>query len=106
MAYMIRYALNIEWIPDGAGPVSFPSAQKIKLGTLEFADLTTRVPATAGQPTGFILVPGGDTPSQANFRTALQGSSGAPTAGGMTADLDAAIAANLARIQGFATGGG
>ena len=108
MAYQIRYALEVVWIPDGAGPMSIASAQKLKLGTLEFAGLTTNNPQnlTAGQPTGYIAVPGGDAPSQANFRTALQGTSGAPTAGGMTADLDAAIATNLARIQGFATGGG
>jgi hypothetical protein len=108
MAYIIKYALEVLWVPDGAGPLSVPSAQKLKLGTLEYSGLTVVNPQnlTAGQPTGFIQVPGGNAASQANFRTALQGSSGAPTAGGMTADLDAAIATNLARIQGFATGGG
>ncbi len=108
MAYMIKYALEVLFIPDGAGPMSDPSAQKLKLGSLEFSGLTVVNPQnlTTGQPTGFIMVPGANAPSQANFRTALQGTSGAPSAGGMTADLDAAIATNLARIQGFATGGG
>jgi len=109
MAYIVRYVLEIDWIADGAGPNTLvPSAQKIKLGSLELFGLTAGGLAGAipGQPTGYIQVPGGDTPTQANFRTALQGTSGAPTAGGMTADLDAAIATNLARIQGFATGGG
>ncbi len=108
MAYMIRYALEIVFVPDGAGPMSIPSAQKLKLGTLEYAGLTVVNPQnlTVGQPTGFIMVPGANAPSQANFRSALQGTSGAPSAGGMTADLDAAIATNLARIQTFATGGG
>lgn len=105
MPFLLRYVAEVVYVPNGAGPMSIPSAQKIRLGSLEFAGLTVATPAT-GQPTGYIQVPGGDAPSQANFRTALQGSSGAPTAGGMTADLDAAIATNLARIQGFATGGG
>ena len=106
MAYLIRYVLEIDWIADGAGPnMLAPSAQKLKLGSLEMFGQTVAV-VPSGQPTGYIQVPGGDAPTQANFRTALQGSSGAPTAGGMTADLDAAIATNLARIQGFATGGG
>ncbi len=108
MAYLIRYALEICYVPDGAGPMSVPSMQKLKLGSLEYAGLTVQNPQnlTTGQPTGYIQVPGGNAPSQANFRSALQGSSGAPTAGGMTADLDAAIATNLTRIQTFATGGG
>ena len=108
MAYQIRYALDIVFVPDGAGPMSIASMQKLKLGSLEFAGLTVQNPqiTTTGQPTGYIQVPGANAPSQANFRTALQGTSGAPSAGGMTADLDAAIATNLARILTFATGGG
>ena len=108
MAYLLKYSLEVIFVPDGAGSMSVPSAQKLKLGSLEFAGLTVQNPQnlTAGQPTGYIQVPGGNAPSQANFRTALQGTSGAPTAGGMTADLDTAIATNLAQIQGFATGGG
>jgi hypothetical protein len=104
--YLIRYALEICWVPDGAGPMSVASAQKLKLGTLDFADLTTRIPATAGQPTGYIQVPGGNTPTQANFNTALAGAAGTPTAPSMATDLAVAIASNLTRIQGFATGGG
>ena len=108
MSFQIRYALEVVFVPDGAGPMSIASAQKLKLGSLEFAGLTVVNPQnlTTGQPTGFIAVPGGNAPSQANFRTALQATSGAPTAGGMTADLDASIATNLARILTFATGGG
>jgi hypothetical protein len=56
-----------------------------------------------------IQVPGGSTPTQANFRTALTGTSTAPVGGqtgSLAGDIDAQIAAQLARIQGFATGGG
>jgi hypothetical protein len=106
MPFLIRYVLEVDYIGIGEGPRTLEiGAAKIKLGSLEMAGLTLATPAT-GQPTGYIQVPGGETPTQANFRTALQGTSGAPTAGGMTADLDTAIATNLARILTFATGGG
>lgn len=106
--YLARYVLEIDWIGDGQGPMSIPSAQKLKLGSLEFAGLTTNNPTISnpGQPTGQLIVPGGNAPTQANFRTMLTGSTAAPTAGSMAADLDTAIAYNLTRLQGFATGGG
>lgn len=103
--YRIKYALSVEWIADGAGPQSVPSAQTILFGTLNFSDLTTRTNIAAGQATGFQGVPGADAPTIGNFNTALTGSSSTPT-GGMALDLSTAINANLTRIQGFATGGG
>ena len=108
MAYQIRYEIEVVWIPDGAGPMSVPSAQKLRLGQIAFSGLTPGVAGAPGgsQPTGFIQVPGGDTPTQGNFNTALNGAAGTPTAPSMANDLSAAIAANLAQIQGFATGGG
>ncbi len=105
MSYQLRYAVEICWVPDGAGPMSVPSSQKLRLGTLDFSGLTVATPAT-GQPTGYLPVPGGSAPTQGNFNTALTGSAATPTAGSMAADLATAIATNLARIQGFATGGG
>lgn len=80
MVYVIKYSLNVEWVGDGCGPMSVPSAQKIR-----FAQ------------TSPVLVPGGDSPSAANFNTAITG--------GMTTDLEAQVLANLGQIQGFATGG-
>ena len=109
--FLIRYSMNVEWIVDGGGALgTYPVSQKLKLGTLDFPDLTTRyqVPTTGSgiaQPTGYQGVPGGNAPTQNNFRTALYASTAAP-AGGMLLDLDTAIGLNLARIQGFATGGG
>ena len=99
MSYQIKYSYEILFIPDGAGPMSVQSAQKLRLGTLDFAGLTVDNPQnlTPGQPTGYQQVPGGDTPTQANFNTAVAAAA---------QDIDVAIAANLARIQGFATGGG
>jgi hypothetical protein len=97
MAYRIQYALVIQFIPDGAGPLSVPSEQVLKLGALEMNGLTVTTTATTGQPTGFQQVPGGNAPSAANFATAVTA---------MGVDLNTAITTNLARIQGFATGGG
>lgn len=105
--YLIRYVVEVDWVPDGAGPLSMPSAQKLKLGSLEFAGLTVANPTISitGQPTGYQQVPGGDAPTQGNFNTALTGSSATP-AGGLALDISTAVAANLARIQGFASGTG
>lgn len=104
MSYQLDYMLKVSWVPDGAGPLSQPSAQMIMLGQIAMKGLTlATVPST--QPTGSQQVPGGAAPTQGNFNTALNGSAGTPT-GGMALDLSTAIAANLTQIQGFATGGG
>lgn len=103
MAYQIRYMLEVNWIGDGAGPMSVATAQGMILGQLGINGLT---PVTAtGQPTGVQAVPGGDSPTIGNFSTALYGSSSAPS-GGMALDLYNAINSNLTQIQGFSTGGG
>ena len=81
MAYILKYTLNVEWLPDGAGPMTIPDAQKIKF-----------VQAS------LVLVPGADAPTAANFNTAISGA--------MVTDLEAQVLANLGQIQGFATGGG
>ena len=91
MAYRLRYTLNIDFVGDGAGPgFGFVSAAQTKGFT----------------QTIICVVPGGDSPTQGNFNTALSGSSSTPTAGSMSADLSAQIATALAQIQGFSTGGG
>lgn len=123
MAYMLFYNVEVRWLPDGAGPMSQASAQVVRFQPQPAGNYPAAAPGAAagtvvagaggGWPVGpgpvGILVPGGDAPTQANFRTALTGSSTAPV-GGQTAslagDIDAQIAAQLARIQGFATGGG
>jgi hypothetical protein len=81
MAYVLKYTLNVEWLPDGAGPMTIPDAQKIRFFQSALA-----------------VVPGGDAPSAANFNTAISGA--------MVTDLEAQVLANLSQIQGFATGGG
>jgi hypothetical protein len=107
MAYRISYMMTVDFVPDGAGPLSVPSAQRLILGQIVMQGLTVNNPTISnpGQPQGYQAVTGGDSPQQSDFNTALNGSSATP-AGGMALDLSNAIAADLARIQGFATGGG
>lgn len=104
MAYIIRYVAVVDWIGDGVGSMSVPSAQQLQLGSLPlFGAGFAQAP---GQPIGFQVVPGGDSPTIGNFNTALAGSSSTPTNPSMAYDLYTAVNANLARIQGFSTGGG
>jgi hypothetical protein len=91
MAYVITGSINVRWVPDGAGPMTVPSAQELKL----------MIGVGAA-----IQVPGGDSPTQGNFNTAIGGSSSTATAPSVAAALEALIAANLGQIQGFSTGGG
>lgn len=80
MAYGLRYSLDIVWIPDGAGPMTAPDSQRLKL-----------------TQAAIVQVPGGDSPSAANFNTAITGA--------MTTDLEAQVLKNLTYIQGWSTGG-
>ncbi len=97
MSFQIRYQLDVVWIPDGAGPLSVPSAQRLQLGTMNFSGLTVQNPtiSTPGQPTSYQQVTGGDAAGQTEFDLALEA---------MEDDLSTAIAYNLTRIQAFATG--
>lgn len=88
MAYGLRYSLDVVWIPDGAGPMTVPDAQKLKL-----------------VQSAIVQVPGGDSPTQVNFNTAIGVTAGNVIANSMASDLQAQIATNLTRIQGWSTGG-
>lgn len=94
MAFGVRMKVDVVWIPDGAGGMAAPSAQ-----VLSFFPST--VSATGLPNTGmaqFAPVPGGDSPTAANFNTAI---------GNIVSDIEAqiAVAATLARIQSWATTG-
>jgi hypothetical protein len=103
MSYQVRYQITVEYIGVGQGPMSVPAQQMLLLGQLAITGLTP-APRTGG-PTGVQQVPGGESPTQANFNTAINGSS-STASGGLALDIENAIAANLGQIQGFATGGG
>ena len=121
--YFLQYEVTVCFVPDGAGPMSQASMQKVTLRPQPAGNYAAAAPgatsgvlistAGGGWPVGpgpvGIQVPGGNAPTQANFRTALTGTSSAPVGGqtgSLSGDIDAQIAAQLARLQGFATGGG
>lgn len=81
MPFGIRYALEVVYIAPGAGPMSVPDQQRKKF-----------------VQSSIVSVPGGESPTSANFNTAITG--------GMTTDLEAQVLAALTQLQGFATGGG
>jgi hypothetical protein len=97
MSYGLRVKLDIGFIGDGMGGVQVPSSQFL------------RFEVSPNNPVGLTLgsgdgsqwqapIPGANAPTLANIQTALNS---------MVTDILAQITpAVLARIQGFATGGG
>jgi hypothetical protein len=87
MAFILNWSVTAHWIGDGCSAMSVPAAQALKLNQ----------GSTLGG--GSVVVPGGDSPTGANFTTA------ATTVG---TNMGAALnnPATLAEIQGFSTGGG
>lgn len=125
MAYILQYEVTVAWIPDGGGPMTQPTAQKMVFRPQPGPSITasttlmggvgglTGTVTQGGWPIGpgpvGIVVPGLDAPTQANFRSALHGATTQPTggaSGSMAGDVDAQIATNLALIQNWAKGGG
>jgi hypothetical protein len=95
MSFGLRYRVDVVYLPDGAGAMEVPSSQVLTF----FASSANPGGLTLGNgPLGPASpVPGGNGANQANFNTAVNN---------MLTDIEAQIAANLARIQAFATGGG
>ena len=89
MAYGLKYSMEVVWIGDGASAMSVPSAQRKKF-----------------VQTSIVQVPGGDSPSAANFNTAIGVTSGNVIASSMASDLQTQVLAALTQLQGFSTGGG
>jgi len=83
--YVLKGIISVEWVGDGAGPMSVPSAQVLTVGN-DF-----------GANGGFVTVPGGDAPSTANISTACST---------LATNLAGALNASISQIQGFASGGG
>ena len=91
MGYRLSYQVSIDFVPDGAGPMSVPTGPTLQFNNVPYA-------------VSSVVVPGGNTPTLANFNTALCGTT--PSSGSAMFDISAQISAQLARIQAFATGGG
>lgn len=96
MAFVLKYKIDIAWVPDGVGPMEVPTS-----GVLTFFPSAAN-PAGVSLGSGAFaqgsLIPGANAPTLANIATALTN---------LSTDVQAQItAAVLARIQAFATGGG
>lgn len=80
MSYHIQYFATISYVGDGTGPMGVPGS-----------------PSRRFQQLADIIVPGGNAPSSGNMATA---------ATAVATDLTGQLqnAANLAQIQGWATG--
>lgn len=94
-AFAIRMKVDVVWLGAGEGGMTQAAGQVLSL----FPSTTS---ATGLPNTGMaqiVPVPGGAAPTAANFNTATNSA---------IADIQAqiAVAATLARIQAFATGGG
>ena len=89
MAYIVVGDVTFAWVPDGAGPLTVPSAQSLSISI-------GAVPGVLGQANP-ITVAGGDSPTSAQLIAAA-------TAMG-TALGNALTAAQIAAIQGWASGG-
>ncbi len=87
--YVLTGSVTISWLPDGAGPMTVPSAQALKV-------LCDYIPAQTAIAAAPIAVPGGDAPSTSNLNTA---------AVAFGAAISTLLQANVTQIQGFATGG-
>lgn len=85
MAYMMTAQVTVQWVPDGAGPLTVPSGPSLQVVCgPNFAN----VPA--------VVVPGADAPSTANITAA-----GATMIAAITTNMNLSIA----QIQGWASGG-
>ena len=82
MAYQLLATFTVAWVGDGAGQMSVPGAQVLT----QVMNQSTN---------GVIQIPGGDAPSTANITTACNS---------MATAAAAKLNANIAQIQGFASG--
>lgn len=93
MAFFVTYQMQIGWAADGRGSVGMAPIGPV----IELQGINGSGPNGA---VGLQVVPGGDTPTGANFTTALNSAA---------TDISNQLnntAGLLARVQGFATGTG
>lgn len=87
MAYALSFTATVKWIPDGAGPMSVPSAQVLQV-----------TPSSNGTVTfsGMVPIQGADTLTSANLTSA-------GTSAGV--QIGSAAFAYITQLQGWSTGG-
>ncbi len=96
MSYRLRYEVHVDWVGDGQGPMGGATAQipGFEAGGAQTLDFFN---AAGGQ--NIVGTGTGGALASANITTLLTA---------MSADLSTQmnVAAKLAQLQGFATGGG
>lgn len=104
MAYRIRAKIDFDWVPDGAGGAILGQQQGDNPGY----GYTGAGPVGAAQTLSMIdaeIVPGGDSPNQANFNTALSNMIATiETQMGTPGAAFGSTQTPLALIQGWSTG--
>lgn len=96
MAYMVRMAVNVSWVPDGTGGVTLGQMQSDIGG---FGAGSTPGPVGNGQTMAFLqqeIIAGGDSLTGSNLSTALSAAA--------TDLYNHVTAAQLAQMQGWKTG--
>lgn len=88
MAYRIRYQVNVEYLPPGIGPMGGTGAVEPGMAPTGVGFTLAFFNAAGGQSSPTFLA--GDITTLTNA---------------MAADIAAQMTANIARVQGFATGG-
>lgn len=107
MAYRIRMTVFFDWVGDGTGPSMLGQYQAENPG---FGTAPAQNPGPVGMAQTLSLlraelVPGGDSPSQANFNTALSNAiSDIETDMGTGGTWGGNAATPLSIIQGWSTG--
>lgn len=106
MAYRIRLTVDYDWVPDGVGFTQLGQQQSNNPGTG-----STQGPGTVGAAQTLSLiqaetVPGGDSPTQSNFNTALLNAIAdiETQMGTVGAAFGVGNQTPLALIQGFSSG--
>jgi hypothetical protein len=89
MSYRITYKVNVEWVGPGTGPMSGNTAVAQAMAPAGGAQVLSLFNAAGGQNTNTFVAADVTTLTNA-----------------MAADIASQMTANLARVQGFATGGG
>ena len=97
MAFVLKYKVDIAWVPDGVSALEVPTSAVLTF--FPTANNPGGVTLGSGAFAQGSLIPGANAPSAANITTALNN---------LVTDINAQVAAPgvLTRIQGFATGGG
>lgn len=107
MAYRVRATILYEWIPDGVGGAMLGQAQADQPGFGATGTIGTFPGAQTASDIVGELVPGGDSPTGANFQTALNTLAADAYTRLSTANQVPGFTSGtlLALVQGWSTGG-